>query len=281
MTALDAGDGGAESVATQTQSESPQGYLGLAARDLVRTFTVKGVCALVLDNINLGVPQGEFVSVIGPSGCGKSTLLRIFADLLPTTSGTAEVDGMTPQAARLDRRLGVVFQAPNLMPWRSVLRNVELPLEVAGQGRHDRERFAREMIQLVGLEGYERHAPRQLSGGMQQRVAIARALTTKPNVLLMDEPFGALDEITRDRLNLELMSIWERLHPTVLFITHSIAEAVFLSTRVVVMAARPGRVIDEFVIDFPHPRTAQTRNAPQFHEYLTRIRQALMTGGDR
>jgi NitT/TauT family transport system ATP-binding protein len=278
VTILDEGD---ESVGTQTASDSPQRYVGLAARNLVRTFTVKGTTSLVLDNINLEVPQGEFVSVIGPSGCGKSTLLRIFADLLPATSGTAEVDGMTPETARCDRRLGVVFQAPNLMPWRSVLRNVQLPLEVAGLGRHDRERFALEKLRLVGLEGYERHAPRQLSGGMQQRVAIARALTTDPHVLLMDEPFGALDEITRDRLNLELMSIWERLHPTVLFITHSIAEAVFLSTRVVVMAARPGRIVGEFAIDFPHPRTVQTRDDPKFHEYLTRIRQLLMTGGDR
>jgi NitT/TauT family transport system ATP-binding protein len=274
MTVIDEGD---ENVGPRTASE----YAGLAARNLVRTFTVKGTTSLVLDNINLEVPQGEFVSIIGPSGCGKSTLLRIFADLLPTTSGAAEVDGMTPEAARLARRLGVVFQAPNLMPWRSVLRNVQLPLEVAGQGRHDRERSALEKLRLVGLEGYEHHAPRQLSGGMQQRVAIARALITNPNVLLMDEPFGALDEITRDRLNLELMDIWERLHPTVLFITHSIAEAVFLSTRVVVMAARPGRLVDEFAIDFPHPRTVQTRNDPKFHEYLTRIREALMTGGER
>jgi NitT/TauT family transport system ATP-binding protein len=278
MTVIDEGD---ESVGTRTANESRQGYAGLAARNLVRTFTVKGTTSLVLDNINLEVPQGEFVSVIGPSGCGKSTLLRIFADLLPTTSGAAEVDGMTPEAARLARRLGVVFQAPNLMPWRSVLRNVQLPLEVAGRGRHDRERAALDKLKLVGLEGYEHHAPRQLSGGMQQRVAIARALITDPNVLLMDEPFGALDEITRDRLNLELMDIWERLHPTVLFITHSIAEAVFLSTRVVVMAARPGRMVDEFAIDFPHPRTVQTRNDPKFHEYLTRIREALMTGGER
>ena len=278
MTIVDEGD---ESVAALAASEPPGRYAGLAARNLVRTFTVKGTTSLVLDNINLEVPQGEFVSVIGPSGCGKSTLLRIFADLLPSTSGAVQVDGMTPESARLARRLGVVFQAPNLMPWRSVLRNVQLPLEVAGQGRHDRERFALEKLRLVGLEGYEHHAPRQLSGGMQQRVAIARALTSDPNVLLMDEPFGALDEITRDRLNLELMDIWERLHPTVLFITHSIAEAVFLSTRVVVMAARPGRIVDELAIDFPHPRTVQTRNDPRFHEYLTRIREALMAGGDK
>ncbi len=278
MTIVDEGD---ESVAAPAAGEPPGRYAGLAAQNLVRTFTVKGTTSLVLDNINLEVPQGEFVSVIGPSGCGKSTLLRIFADLLPSTSGAVQVDGMTPESARLARRLGVVFQAPNLMPWRSVLRNVQLPLEVAGQGRHDRERSALEKLRLVGLEGYEHHAPRQLSGGMQQRVAIARALTSDPNVLLMDEPFGALDEITRDRLNLELMDIWERLHPTVLFITHSIAEAVFLSTRVVVMAARPGRIVDELAIDFPHPRTVQTRNDPRFHEYLTRIREALMAGGDK
>lgn len=274
-------DEGANAVSAEREAVPAETrHAGLALRNLTRTFTVKGTASVVLDNIDLEVPQGEFVSVIGPSGCGKSTLLRIFADLLPATSGTAEVDGMTPEAARLDRRLGVVFQAPNLMPWRNVLRNVMLPLEVARLSRHDRQQLAMDKLRLVGLEGYERHAPRQLSGGMQQRVAIARALTTDPSVLLMDEPFGALDEITRERLNVELMSIWERLHPTILFITHSIPEAVFLSTRVAVMSARPGRIVEVVDIDFAGPRTAETRNDPRFHSYVTRIRELLMTGGD-
>ncbi|GAA3544195.1 sulfonate ABC transporter ATP-binding lipoprotein [Aeromicrobium flavum] len=253
--------------------------VGLAARGVNRAFTVKGKELVALQDVDLEIAKGEFVSIIGPSGCGKSTLLRIFADLLPVTSGTPVVDGVTPQLAREDRRLGVVFQSANLMPWRSVLRNVALPLEVMGRSKAGREKTAAELLKMVGLEGYEKHLPRQLSGGMQQRVAIARALSTDPKVLLMDEPFGALDEITRERLNQELMEIWARLNPTVLFITHSIPEAVYLSNRVVVMAARPGRVVEVVDVDLPQPRTPEMRDAPEFHAIEARIRHLLATGG--
>ncbi|GEN79870.1 ABC transporter ATP-binding protein [Actinotalea fermentans] len=264
---------------TTEATERQTRLVGLAARDVVKTFSVKGKENLVLDTINLEIPKGEFVSVIGPSGCGKSTLLRIFADLIPVTSGTAVVDGISPQLARADRRLGVVFQQANLMPWRSVLRNVGLPLEVEGRGKVARDATSRELLELVGLAGYEKHLPRQLSGGMQQRVAIARALSTEPDVLLMDEPFGALDEITRERLNQELLSIWGRLRPTVLFITHSIPEAVFLSSRVVVMGARPGRIVDVVDVDLPYPRDPGARTDPAFHAAESRIRALLATAG--
>ena len=256
----------------ETTNDRP---LGLAAYGAGKTFLVKGQESVALSGVDLEIPRGEFVSVIGPSGCGKSTLLRIFADLTDATSGTVIVDDVSPREARSQRRLGVVFQSPNLMPWRSVLRNVGLPLEIAGAAREQRDQTSRELLSLVGLDGFERHQPRQLSGGMQQRVSIARALSTEPDVLLMDEPFGALDEITRDRLNLELMSIWSRLRPTILFITHSIAEAVYLSNRVVVMAADPGRVVRIVDVDLPQPRSAEVRDDPRFHELQSEIRGLL------
>lgn len=254
--------------------------VGLAAYGVGKTFQVKGRSAVALADVDLEIPRGEFVSIIGPSGCGKSTLLRIFADLIEASEGTVIVDDVTPLEARLQRRLGVVFQAPNLMPWRNVLRNVALPLEIAGVDKEVREATSRELISLVGLDGYERHLPRQLSGGMQQRVSIARALATEPDVLLMDEPFGALDEITRDRLNLELLSIWGRLRPTVLFITHSIAEAVFLSSRVVVMATDPGRIVRIVDVDLPEERTSAMRDDPRFYAIQAEIRTLLATGGN-
>ena len=269
------------STETTQPAQVPTRLVGLAARGVVKTFRVRGTENLVLDAIDLEIPKGELVSVIGPSGCGKSTLLRIFADLVPVTSGTAVVDGVSPALARGDRRLGVVFQQANLMPWRNVLRNVGLPLEVAGRGRHARDATSRTLLELVGLQGYEKHLPRQLSGGMQQRVAIARALSTEPDVLLMDEPFGALDEITRERLNQELLAIWGRLRPTVLFITHSIPEAVFLSSRVVVMGARPGRILGVVDVDLPYPREHAVRTDSRFHEAESRIRSLLATGGGR
>lgn len=253
--------------------------VGLAAYGVGKSFNVKGKSAVALAGVELEIPRGEFVSIIGPSGCGKSTLLRIFADLIEATEGTVVVDEVSPREARLQRRLGVVFQSPNLMPWRNVLRNVALPLEIAGEDKEDRERTSRDLISLVGLDGYERHLPRQLSGGMQQRVSIARALATEPDVLLMDEPFGALDEITRDRLNLELLSIWRRLRPTVLFITHSIAEAVFLSSRVVVMATDPGRIVRIVDVDLPEERTAAMRDDQRFYAIQAEIRTLLATGG--
>lgn len=228
-----------------------------------------------LRDATLAVAPGEFVSIIGPSGCGKSTLLRIVGDLVEPSSGAVSVKGKTPSQARLDRDYGIVFQTPVLYEWRTVLRNVELPLEVMGRPRAERDRRARELLQLVGLGDFHRHYPWQLSGGMQQRVAIARALVFNPSILLMDEPFGALDELTRERLNLELLNIWSQTSATVLFITHSISEAVFLSNRVMVMSPRPGRIERTVTVDLPRPRTAHTRALPRFFELVTQVREGL------
>ncbi|HEY0187981.1 MAG TPA: ABC transporter ATP-binding protein [Cellulomonas sp.] len=263
----------------RNRPHEPGAPAGLHAVGVGRTFRVDGQDTVAVAGVDLVVPQGGFTSLIGPSGCGKSTLLRLFADLLAPTSGSVAVNGRSPAQARLDRELGMVFQAPNLLPWRTLVRNVTLPLEVKGLPRAEREQIAERMLALVGLEGFEKHRPGQLSGGMQQRASIARALSVDPQVLLMDEPFGALDEITRDRLNLELMALWDRLGTTVLFVTHSIAEAVFLSTEVVVMAARPGRVAGRVPIDLPHPRSAATRDEPRFHEHVAQIRALLGGGG--
>jgi NitT/TauT family transport system ATP-binding protein len=249
--------------------------LGLMAQNLTKRFTGAGSDVLALDGINLEVPKGGFTSVIGPSGCGKSTLLRILSDLIEPTTGQAEVNGKSPREAREAREFGVVFQAPNLLPWRTVLKNVTLPLQVMKVDRADRAKTATDMLELVGLPGFERHHPWQLSGGMQQRVAIARALSMQPSVLFMDEPFGALDEITRDRLNLELIRIWAQTSATIMFITHSLTEAVFMSTQVAVMSARPGRITEVIDIDLPAERTAETRDDPRFYELVIEVRRAL------
>jgi NitT/TauT family transport system ATP-binding protein len=245
------------------------------AQNLTKRFTGSGSDVLALDGINLEVPKGGFTSVIGPSGCGKSTLLRILSDLIEPTTGQAEVNGKSPREAREAREFGVVFQAPNLLPWRTVLKNVTLPLQVMKVDRDDRAKTATDMLELVGLPGFERHHPWQLSGGMQQRVAIARALSMQPSVLFMDEPFGALDEITRDRLNLELIRIWAQTSATIMFITHSLTEAVFMSTQVAVMSARPGRITEVIDIDLPAERTAETRDDPRFYELVIEVRRAL------
>src|SRR5216110_2371382 len=231
-----------------------------------------------LQKIDLEIPKGAFVSLIGPSGCGKSTLLRLIGDLTQPSTGIVEVNGKTAHRARLDRVYGMVFQAPVLFDWRTVQGNVELPLEVSAKDRGARADRARAMLALVELTGFERRYPWQLSGGMQQRVAIARALSFEPAILLMDEPFGALDEMTRERLNLELLRIWEKAGSTVVFVTHSIPEAVFLSTRVVVMSARPGRVADVIDVDLQQPRGAATREDPRFFEHVTAVREALAAG---
>jgi NitT/TauT family transport system ATP-binding protein len=230
---------------------------------------------VALSGIDLDIRAGEFVSLIGPSGCGKSTLLRIVGDLIRPTAGTAEVNGKSPHQARLDRDYGMVFQAPVLFDWRTVEANVQLPLEVMGVPRAERDKRVREMLELVELGGFLRHYPHQLSGGMQQRVAIARALCFQPAILLMDEPFGALDEMTRERLNAEVLRIWARTGTTILFVTHSIPEAVFLSTRVVVMSARPGRITTVVDVDLPQPRTEQTRESDRYYELVTVVREAL------
>ncbi|HLE59811.1 MAG TPA: ABC transporter ATP-binding protein [Candidatus Limnocylindria bacterium] len=228
-----------------------------------------------LTGIDLEIARGEFVSLIGPSGCGKSTLLRVIGDLTPPSSGTVTINGKPAHRARLDRDYGMVFQSPVLFEWRSVEDNVRLPLELAGGGRAQREARVREMLALVELADFARHHPYQLSGGMQQRVAIARALSFSPAILLMDEPFGALDEMTRERMNSEVLRIWAQTGITVVFVTHSIPEAVFLSSRVVVMSARPGRVTRVIDVDLPRPRGVETRENRRYFELITAVREAL------
>jgi NitT/TauT family transport system ATP-binding protein len=230
---------------------------------------------LALEGIDLEIKSGEFISLIGPSGCGKSTLLRLIGDLTAPSEGRVMVNGKSAREARLAREYGMVFQAPVLMDWRSVQRNVELPLELMGFHKSERERRTQAMLELVELGDFGRTHPWQLSGGMQQRVAIARALVFDPKLLLMDEPFGALDEMTRERMNLELMRIWRQTGTTIVFVTHSIPEAVFLSTRVVVMSARPGRVTRVVDVDLPQPRTIETRELERYFEHVTTVREAL------
>jgi NitT/TauT family transport system ATP-binding protein len=237
------------------------------------------VLTKALEGIDLSIERGEFVSLIGPSGCGKSTLLRIVGDLTSPTSGTVTVNGKTAEQARRDRDYGMVFQAPVLFDWRTVEDNVKLPLEILGQDGATRTKRAREMLELVELGDFLKHHPYQLSGGMQQRVAIARALAFQPSILLMDEPFGALDEMTRERMNGEVLRIWERTGTTILFVTHSIPEAVFLSSRVVVMSPRPGRITKVIDIDLPRPRNEDSRETRRYFELVTEVREALRAGG--
>jgi NitT/TauT family transport system ATP-binding protein len=245
--------------------------------DVGKEFGQGGVVAV--QGIDLEIGEREFVSLIGPSGCGKSTLLRIIGDLIQPSRGEVAVKGSSAHAARLGRDYGIVFQDAVLFDWRTVAKNISLPLELMGWDRRRRAERVKELVELVELVGFEDHHPWQLSGGMQQRVSIARALSFDPALLLMDEPFGALDEMTRERLNLELLRIWEASGSTVVFVTHSIAEAVFLSTRVVVMSARPGRIVDIIDIDLPQPRTAVTREEPRFDELIREVRRLLRKGG--
>jgi NitT/TauT family transport system ATP-binding protein len=245
--------------------------------DVTKQFGKGGVTAL--QDVDLEIRPGEFVSLIGPSGCGKSTLLRVVGDLIQPSSGSVEVNGKTAAQARADRDYGIVFQDSVLFEWRTVAKNIGLPLELAGWSRERRRERVHEMLDLVELTGFESHHPWQLSGGMQQRVSIARALSFSPALLLMDEPFGALDEMTRERLNMELLRIWEASGSTVIFVTHSISEAVFLSTRVVVMSPRPGRITGIVEIDLPQPRTTRTREEPRFAELIRDVRRTLRAGG--
>ncbi len=231
-----------------------------------------------LDGIDLDIEEGDFVSLIGPSGCGKTTLLRVIADLEQPTGGRIEVNGVSPREARLQRSYGYIFQAAALYPWRTIERNVTLPLEVMGVPAGERAARARRYLDLVNLGGFEKKFPWQLSGGMQQRASIARALCFDPALLLMDEPFGALDEIVRDHLNEQLLRLWDKTGKTVVFVTHSIPEAVFLSTRIVVMSPRPGRIVDTIRADFPRDRTLEIRETPAFLEVAHRVREGLRTG---
>jgi NitT/TauT family transport system ATP-binding protein len=245
-------------------------------KGLTKRFEQGDVVAL--QRIDLTVEPGEFVSFIGPSGCGKSTLLRIVGDLIQPTQGRVIVNGKDAHRARLDRDYGIVFQDSVLYDWRTVSRNIALPLELAGWDRSRRQGRVREMLELVDLTSFADHHPWQLSGGMQQRVSIARALSFSPALLLMDEPFGALDEMTRERLNAELLRIWQETGSTVVFVTHSISEAVFLSTRVVVMSARPGRIAGIVDVDLKQPRNFETREDPRFFELVTEVRDTLRAG---
>ena len=248
----------------------------IAARNVGLTFQSQDGPVYALSKINLDVAKGEFVSFIGPSGCGKTTLLRAIADLEKTTEGTLLVKGLPPEQARLARAYGYVFQAPGLYPWRSVERNVGLPLEI--MGINDQAARIQRNLDLVNLTGFEKKFPWQLSGGMQQRVSIARALSFDPKLLLMDEPFGALDEIVRDKLNQQLLELWARTAKTVVFVTHSIPEAVFLSTKIVVMSPRPGKIIDVIETKLPRTRTLDIRESPAFLKIAQRVREGLKAG---
>ncbi len=273
------------SVLSQSQSQpqppivtQPQVPPVVSIKKVNKVFGEHQNQTVALNDISLDIQPGEFISLIGPSGCGKSTLLRTVGDLISPSSGTITVNGKTAHQARLDRDYGMVFQSPVLFEWRSVQANVELPLEVLKINKAEREKRAQDMLALVELTQFTQHFPWQLSGGMQQRVAIARALAFKPAILLMDEPFGALDEITRERMNDELLNIWGRTKTTVIFVTHSIPEAVFLSTRIVVMSARPGRITKLIDIDLPQPRNVETRESRRFFELATEVREALRMG---
>ena len=252
--------------------------LTVDARGVSLTFQTSDGEVQALANVDLQITDGDFVSFIGPSGCGKTTLMRVIADLERPTAGTILVNGVSPEEARLRRQYGYIFQAPALYPWRTIERNVMLPLEIMGfDARERRERMER-YLKLVNLSGFERKFPWQLSGGMQQRASIARALSFDPALLLMDEPFGALDEIVRDHLNEQLLRLWDQTGKTVVFVTHSIPEAVFLSTKIVVMSPRPGRIIDIIPCDFPRDRTLEIRETPEFIKIAQRVRSGLRSG---
>ncbi|HEY1943522.1 MAG TPA: ABC transporter ATP-binding protein [Roseiarcus sp.] len=246
--------------------------------DVSLCFETRDGPVQALSGVDLKIARGEFVSFIGPSGCGKTTLLRAVADLESPTSGVIRVNGMSPNEARLKRAYGYVFQAPALYPWRTVARNIALPLEIMGFDKAERDARVAKGLELVNLAGFGNKFPWQLSGGMQQRASIARALSFDPDLLLMDEPFGALDEIVRDMLNQQLLRLWEKTRKTVLFVTHSIPEAVFLSSRIVVMSPRPGRIHDIIETNFPRERALEIRETPEFIEIANRVRQGLRQG---
>ncbi|MEO0746337.1 MAG: ABC transporter ATP-binding protein [Pseudomonadota bacterium] len=250
----------------------------ISAQNLDLTFQTKDGPVHALKGVSLDIEKGDFVSFIGPSGCGKTTFLRCMADLEQPTGGAISVNGTTPEAARKARAYGYVFQAAGLYPWRTIGRNISLPLEIMGYSRGDiAERVAR-TLDLVELAGFEKKFPWQLSGGMQQRASIARALAFDADILLMDEPFGALDEIVRDHLNEQLLQLWARTEKTIAFVTHSIPEAVYLSTRIVVMSPRPGRITDVIESTLPTERPLDIRESPEFLEIAHRVRDGLRAG---
>jgi NitT/TauT family transport system ATP-binding protein len=249
----------------------------IAVRHLWKRYGDSDTGVVALSDIDFSITDGEFVSIVGPSGCGKSTLLRILAGLMPPTQGEAALNGSAITGPRRD--IGVVFQSPVLFPWRTVLANAKLPVDVQGLDKAAMHKRAQELLKLVGLEGFEGRYPRELSGGMQQRVSLVRALIHDPALLLMDEPFGALDAMTRETMHIELQRIWMESRKTVVFITHSIAEAVFLSDRVLVMTPRPGKVAEILKIDLPRPRSLDVVNTEEFGAYVRHIRKALTAVG--
>ena len=249
----------------------------IAVRSLSKSYATRDGAVAALDRTTFAIEEGEFVSVVGPSGCGKSTLLKILAGILPASGGEARLRGTVIAGPRRD--IGVVFQSPVLFPWRTVLDNVLLPIDVQRLGRERHTDVGRDLLRLVGLDGFEQRYPWELSGGMQQRVAITRALVHDPAMLLMDEPFGALDAMTREHMNLELQRIWLERKKTVLFITHSIPEAVFLGDRVLVMTPRPGRLMDDVRVDLERPRSLDVINTPEFGEYARHIRACFSARG--
>ncbi|MGW4929391.1 ABC transporter ATP-binding protein [Agromyces sp. NPDC004153] len=270
--AASAADAAAEATTTADAAEA------VVVRGVERIFAgAKGATVTALTGIDLTVHAGEFVSLIGPSGCGKSTLLRLIADLDEPTEGDIRVFGKTARQARVDQAYGIAFQQAGLLPWRSVAANIELPLQLHGVGAADRKARVAELVELVGLADFARHYPDQLSGGMQQRVAIARSLAERPRLLLMDEPFGALDEMTRERMQTELLRIRAETGAAVVFVTHSIPEAVYLSDRVVVMSPRPGRITDEIDVRLGEAaeRGEDLREDAAFFEGVTAVREAL------
>ncbi len=250
----------------------------ISARDLSLTFQTGDGPVHALKDVTLDIAKGEFVSFIGPSGCGKTTFLRVIADLEQPTAGTITVNGLTPDAARQARAYGYVFQAAGLYPWRTIAGNVKLPLEIMGFSSADQDARVEKVLELVELTGFARKYPWQLSGGMQQRASIARALAFDADLLLMDEPFGALDEIVRDRLNEQLLDLWARTEKTIGFVTHSIPEAVYLSTKIVVMSPRPGRITDIIDSPLPRERPLDIRDSPEFIEIAHRVREGLRAG---
>jgi NitT/TauT family transport system ATP-binding protein len=247
----------------------------LSVAGVSKSFDIDGRRIEALRDIDLTLNEGEFGALIGPSGCGKSTLLRLVADIMPPSQGSISIGGLPPSRARKEHQIGFVFQDPTLLPWRTVLENIRLPLEVIGAKPSPGSATPQDLINLVGLSGFEHARPSQLSGGMQQRVAIARALVLAPQILLLDEPFGALDEISRHRMNLELLRIWAQTRTTALMVTHSIQEAVFMADKIFVLAARPGRIVDMVPVEIDRPRRLSQMNAPAFVAAVDRVRNSL------